>query len=98
MDENQLLATEITAKAAQLIKQYNELQNKVLILANENKKIKAELDEAIKKIESLKETNKITKIALGMNLSDLDKAELKQLISEKIKQIDRCLNMLNNLG
>jgi small-conductance mechanosensitive channel len=98
MNQNEIIAAEIFAKSARLIKKLQVQDQQINQLVEENFKLKKILEEQTKSLNTIKETNKITKLAVGINLSDLEKAELKQLISAKIKQIDDCLKMLNNLG
>lgn len=64
-------------------------------LFKENNELKKSLEEQKLKIETLKETNKIIKIAEGIHLSAEQKQGLKQQINQKIKLIDECIKLLS---
>lgn len=98
MHKNEILAAEIFAKSGRLLKKLQAQEQQINQLVEENLQLKKWLAEQTNSLNTIKETNKIAKLAVGINLSDLDKAELKQLITAKIKQIDDCIKMLNNLG
>ncbi len=98
MNQNEITAAEIFAKSAKLVKKLQVQEQQINQLVEENFKLKKTLEEQTNSLNTIKETNKIAKLAVGINLSEIEKAELKQLISAKIKQIDDCIKMLNNLG
>jgi len=98
MFDNRPVIDEIQLKVNLLIAKLNMLQTDVLRLTLENTELKNKLLINSDSLESAKELNKNVKLADGINLSELDKAELNELINSKIKQIDSCINMLNNIG
>lgn len=98
MLDNRPVIDEIQLKVNLLIAKLNMLQTDVLRLTLENTELKNKLLINSDSLESAKELNKNVKLADGINLSELDKAELNELINSKIKQIDSCINMLNNIG
>jgi len=88
MFDNRPVIDEIQLKVNLLIAKLNMLQTDVLRLTLENTELKNKLLINSDSLESAKELNKNVKLADGINLSELDKAELNELINSKIKQID----------
>jgi len=93
----------------QLNSELNSLERKISLLLNEYKNLKKELDhtktenEELRSVLSSKEHQisdfqnkiKISKIADSLALSGDDSTELKQVLNEYIKEIDRCIAHLS---
>jgi len=46
-------------------------------------------------LSELTEQNKLIKLAKNLTLEDSDTAEMKTKVNELIKEIDRCIDLLN---
>ncbi|HNW89919.1 MAG TPA: hypothetical protein PKN48_09670 [Bacteroidales bacterium] len=93
MEDLAALMSGIEFKTHQLIKQVNALKH-------ENAEVKKELDLLIKseqenkeKIKYLEEKNKILRIAKTIEGEDKTKAKLR--INELLREVDRCIALLN---
>lgn len=83
-----LKTEELTSKHHQVIEERNALKLEI----NELKSI-IELQKNT--IKDLEEQNKIAKIASSISDDDINSRELKLKINEYIREIDKCIAMLN---
>lgn len=95
MNQNSLLTTEIKLKVLKILDQNKKLSTSIMELKNENDELKKLTQNQKNSIELLKDNNKIIKLASEMQLSDLEKKQLKIELTEKIKLIDDCIKMLS---
>lgn len=86
-----------------------EIRIKVEKLVEENRLLKNENDSMRDRIEGLERTvelqkntlselteqNKLIKLAKNLNLEDSDTEEVKNKVNELIREIDRCIDLLN---
>ncbi len=79
---------ELLKKVAQLTKESEHQQKTIQKLEQEN-----ELKEG--KINMLEQQQHILKSAAG-KMEDADKKEFEQVINKYIREIDKCINLLNN--
>ena len=86
----------VIRKIQTLLRNYISLEKKYLKTVAENTELKDKLAAYEGQVKQLKEQTKILKLTKGVNLSDKDNSEVKQSINEFIKEIDKCIAMLNN--
>jgi len=72
-----------------------EVKNDKLDLQNENSTLKSTIDIQRNTLNELKEQNKIIKLAKEMSPDSSDNHELKIKINELVRDIDRCIDLLN---
>ena len=88
---------EITEKVEELLSAYSILKEENSNLKMENETLKDELEKQIEVINGLQGQKSIEQIGQKIALSDnFEKSEIKQQINEFIKEIDKCVAMLNN--
>jgi regulator of replication initiation timing len=87
----------------------SEIRNKVEKLVHENRLLKNENESMRDRIEGLERTvelqkntlselteqNKLIKLAKNLNPEDSDTEEIKNKVNELIREIDRCIDLLN---
>lgn len=83
-----LKAEELAGKHHEIIEERNALKLEI----NE---LKSVVDLQKNTIKDLEEQNKITKIANSISDDDINSKELKLKINEYIREIDKCIAMLN---
>ena len=95
MEQAEQHITRINSKLQELLKRYallskesEQQQKKILKLEQEN-----ELRES--KIKMLEQQQHILKAAAG-KMEDPDKKEFEQVINKYIREIDKCINLLND--
>ena len=71
------------------------LKNEQLDLQNENSTLRSTIDIQRNTLNELKEQNKIIKLAKEMSPNSSDNHELKIKINELVRDIDRCIDLLN---
>ena len=71
------------------------LKNEQLDLQNENSTLRSTIDIQRNTLNELKEQNKIIKLAKEMSPDSSDNHELKIKINELVRDIDRCIDLLN---
>ena len=97
MEEYQVKLNDISRKVGILVTRYNELKEDCRVLESENKALKEQLKSEKGKGESLKQELNLVKVKKAVvPSSDEERTELKRKINEFIKEIDRCVAMLND--
>ena len=86
----------IELKIAQIKERNKELLSENEQLKNENLELKNKLEDAAQKLKNLEETNKMIKLAKGMSADKAETRELKIKINQLIRDIDRCIDLLND--
>lgn len=94
IEQEQKLSS-IIVKINKLMDQYINLEERYISLQEENAQLKSESKDKIVEIKEL--NNKIKNIKLGntISASELDNSALKARINEFVKEIDKCMAMLN---
>lgn len=92
----------ITITLERILGKVNELNLQLSLLKQENKILRSELKKQKETIELQKNTireledkNKIVKLAQAVHMSKEDKRKVKLKINEYIREIDRCIAVLN---
>jgi len=85
---------ELNVKQLELIKRYQQVVKENNSLKKEVAKKEALLQDRQKTLDELKEQLDILKISKGA-MNDTDKKELNKKINTYLKDIDRCLSLLN---
>lgn len=86
---------QIKIKVEKLIMLHTNLYEQNLKLEADKKMLQSRLDEQNLLLAGLKEKEKISNLANVINTNTQDSREVKKQISNYIKEIDRCLAMLN---
>lgn len=95
MSEQLKTVESILKKTEQLSKRHAELQSKNYTLSAENKNLNTQIELQSKTIDELRSQLNISKIAKGVAVEDGEKKELKKKVNQYIREIDKCLAMLN---
>jgi hypothetical protein len=92
MDQIQKLKSQI--KLA--VEQHHKLQKENSKLASQNEQLQVEKEVAINECEALKEQLKTIKLAQALSVPEkTETRELKIQINNYLREIDRCLSLLN---
>ncbi len=86
----------IEDKIKNLVKQLQLLADENTGLRLEVKELREQIDGQKNKIKELDETNKIVKLADGIQSGIVDNEEAKMKINEYIREIDRCIAILSD--
>ncbi len=98
LKENSSLKNEKIILENEIIELKNQIlgvKNDKLDLQNENSTLKSTIDIQRNTLNELKEQNKIIKLAKEMSPDSSDNHELKIKINELVRDIDRCIDLLN---
>ena len=90
-NEKIILETEVLELKNQVL----EGKNEVLNLQNEISSLKSTIEIQKNTLNELKEQNKLIKLAKEMSPDNSDNHELKIKINELVRDIDRCIDLLN---
>jgi len=94
-EENQSLDG-VIHKINKILGKYIELEEKYLNLLEDNSKLKSVIKENKEQINELDNNIKVLKLSKGSAVvAGSDHTELKLKINEYIKEIDKCMAMLN---
>ena len=82
-------------KVSLLLNEYKTLKQEIIYLKSENEELRGILTTKEQQISDFQNKFKISKIADSLALSGNDSTELKQVLNEYIKEIDRCIAHLS---
>lgn len=85
----------IESKVKRLVLLYKQIKQENSQLENENKSLQLELAKKEQQIVELEEKIKVIKITHLVSSSDEDKKRVKIKINEYVREIDRCIALLN---
>jgi hypothetical protein len=74
---------------------YNVTKQEKGIIVNENENLKNEFAKKQEVVKELEEKIKVIKISNLVSSDDEDKKKTKQKINEYVREIDRCIALLN---
>lgn len=90
----------LKAKVEHFAQKFSENKRKLVSLEQENANLKAQINEKTVKVEELEQQLKIAKlsdqIASGSETSAEENKVLRKKLNEYIKEIDKCVALLNN--
>jgi hypothetical protein len=95
LDKTDAYFLEIKRRIQGLISYSENLKNELETLKSEKFELEKKLLEKEQTIENLKEKNKISKIAVGIQLSKQNLKSVKLDIDRQIREIDECIRLLN---
>ena len=93
-DFQQLLAR-IRGRVVEVVRENVSLKTENLALAQELEELKKTIALQKNALAELKDENKLIKLAKEMSMSGSDVHDLKIKINELVKDIDRCIDLLN---
>ncbi|OFY66308.1 MAG: hypothetical protein A3H98_02815 [Bacteroidetes bacterium RIFCSPLOWO2_02_FULL_36_8] len=82
-------------KIQKLIALYKDYKEQVDTLKSENNSLKAEIENKITELRNHQNKEKISKIAMSIGADVQKSTELKLMINEHIREIDKCIAYLN---
>ena len=85
----------IEKKIALLIEKYTSIKAEKITLEKKNNELFVELEQKAKKIKKLEDKIKIMKISKSIDSSREDVQKTKHKINEFVREIDKCLFLLN---
>ncbi len=98
LQENSSLKNEkiiLETEVLELKNQVLEVKNSGLDLQNEISSLKSTIEIQKNTLNELKEQNKFIKLAKEMSTDNSDNHELKIKMNELVRDIDRCIDLLN---
>lgn len=90
---SELIALE--RKVLLMINEHKKAREEIDLLRNENQELRNELKRKTEQIGNFQNNIKITKIVGSMVEREQNPTELKQAINEYIKEIDKCIALLS---
>ncbi len=85
----------VEEKIQLLLKQYQYAQKEMQRLQKENTRLHEELQQKIEYANNLQQKAELLKVAT-LSLDDASKKDLEKRINNYLKEIDKCLSLLNN--
>ena len=95
MPEFSELVQTIDSKVDNLIQRCDRLQDANAKLEKDNAALTGQLDEKQQEIDELNNKNKMLKVAGALSGDGADQSEAKQKINELVREIDKCIALLN---
>ena len=85
----------VKSKVERLLKSRDMLMEKSAKLEKRNEELSMEMDSLRREIDSLRETNQVLRMAKAVAGEDQNTKDLKLRINDYIREIDRCLALIN---
>jgi len=95
MSDIKSVASTIEAKIGKLVDLHHRTKKELSTLKTENKQLIKTVDQQKKAIKELDDKGKILKITKSLSNSNENKTELKLKINELIREVDKCISLLN---
>ena len=95
MQQVQIFKETIKNKIEKIAESLSSLKKRNEDLSIENKKLSDDVKAYQKQIEELEKQLNFTKIAKSINLEKDDKKDIKKIINEYVREIDKCISLLN---
>ena len=90
------LVVNIESKVKKIISLYNSLKKEKEEILEKNKTLKSEVEDRDKDIKRLEEKIKLLRITKSVSTQDVEKnKESRQKINEYVREIDKCIALLN---
>ena len=90
------LVQNIEEKVRRLILLYDDIKKKKEILEEENIQLKKEISEKVDSLKELEESIKLIRISKSTDTQDAEKNKAsRQKINEYVREIDKCIALLN---
>lgn len=96
MDKKTAKLEQILSKINKMLDRHIQVQEENIKLRQENNDLKTQLEEQSKKIQHLEKEMKSVLVAKSIGENEEDKQIVKKKINEFIREIDKCIGMLNN--
>ncbi|MDR1130642.1 MAG: hypothetical protein LBK96_06645 [Prevotellaceae bacterium] len=94
MDGDVGIASALDGKISQMIDLYEKEKKKVLRLEDTKKRLEEQIGSLKTEIEDFKDANRKLKFAVAFK-SKGDASDAKKFIDELVREIDKCLTLLN---
>jgi cell division septum initiation protein DivIVA len=85
----------VKSKVERLLKSRDILMDRASKLERRNEELSMEMDSLRREIESLRESNQVLRMAKAVAGEDQNTKDLKLRINDYIREIDRCLALIN---
>ena len=90
------IISSLEIKINKLLSSFNNLKLVNDELKNENSRLSLELEDKYKEINALNDKIKIMSISKSVDVSNNDVKENRLKINEYIREVDKCIALLNN--
>lgn len=94
-EEVTLKLNRIATKLGKVSKHYSQLKQDNEALQSQNRQLKGQLSEESSKRQALEDNYNRLKLAKALVTNTGDKAEMKFRVNELVKEIDKCIALLN---
>jgi phage shock protein A len=95
MSNLKAIAYSLESKIEKLLDLHHQAKKELTGLKNENSHLNQTLDQHKKTIKDLEEKGKILKLSKSLSTTNENTTELKLKINELIREVDKCISLLN---
>ena len=86
----------LAGRVEALAKAHGQLQEENLKLKSKNEEMEQVITEQKNVLSKLEEQNKVVKIAKAVTDDDEDRKEQRKRLNELVREVDKCIALLNN--
>jgi small-conductance mechanosensitive channel len=86
----------LTDRVGQLVESQTSLKDENGRLKEQNVELERTISDQKNVLDQLKESNKVVKIAKAVTEDDDDRKEQRKRLNELVREVDKCIALLNN--
>ena len=88
--------SELSARVEKLVSAQSNLKNENAELRSRNSELEQVVTDQKNVLSKLEEENKVVKIAKAVTDDDEDRKEQRKRLNELVREVDKCIALLNN--
>lgn len=96
MDNLNTYINGLAGKVEKLVKAQEGLRDENAVLKRRNEELERLVSEQKNALSELEEQNKVVKIAKAVTDDDEDRKEQRKRLNELVREVDKCIALLNN--
>jgi len=96
MEKRNSVFESLKAKVEILVREHKKLHDKVLLQEKKQQELMQLIENQKNTIKNLEESNKIAKLAQAISQESENTSDVKSKINELVREIDKCMALLNN--
>ena len=95
MSDLKSIASSLESKIEKLVDLHHKTKKELSSLKTENTHLTQTIDQQKKAIKDLEEKGKVLKLSKSLSTTNENTTELKLKINELIREVDKCISLLN---
>lgn len=95
MTDAKAIVTSLENKIEKLVDSYQKMKRELSTIQNQNNHLNQTIDVQKQTIKELEEKNKVLKLTKSLSTTNENTQDLKLKVNELIREVDKCIALLN---